>query len=110
MRKIISKLSLRFLKVLFFFTPAIALAAPLDNPNAVFSTIDRIVGFMLQILIVGSVFVVMYAGYLYMTAGDNEDQIGQATKVITYAVIALVIGLLAYSFKTIIINVFNQNY
>lgn len=40
---------------------------------------------------------ILYAGYLWMTAGGNEDQIGQAKSIIRNAVIGLAIILSAYS-------------
>lgn len=39
----------------------------------------------------------LYAGYLWMTAGGNEDQIGQSKSIIKNAVIGLAIILSAYS-------------
>jgi hypothetical protein len=40
---------------------------------------------------------VIYAGFLWMTAGGNEDQVGKAKSILGAAVIGLVIILSAYS-------------
>ena len=40
---------------------------------------------------------VVYAGYLWMTAGGNEEDAGRAKKLLTQAVIGLCIVLAAYS-------------
>ncbi len=47
---------------------------------------------------------ILYAGYLWMTAGGNEDQIGQAKSIIRNAVIGLVIILSAYSIVAFIMK------
>ncbi len=63
------------------------------NPAVI---IGNIVGYALGLL--GIVFVVLtiYAGYLWMTAQGNEEQITKAKKMITNAVIGIIIISLAY--------------
>ena len=58
--------------------------------------IGRIIKGFLGLL--GTVFVVLviYAGYLWMTASGNEEQITKAKKLITNAVIGIIIISLAY--------------
>ncbi len=48
--------------------------------------------------LLGTVFVVLtiYAGFLWMTASGNEEQITKAKKMITNAVIGIIIVVLAY--------------
>lgn len=49
--------------------------------------------------LIGTVMVILiiYAGFLYMTAAGNEDKIDKAKKIIKSAVIGLIIVVLAYS-------------
>lgn len=49
--------------------------------------------------LLGMVFVIIiiYAGYLWMTAGGNDEQVGSAKKWMTRSVIGLVVILTAYS-------------
>lgn len=56
---------------------------------------------LIGIVLVG---LILYAGYLWMTAGGNEDQIGQAKGIIRNAVIGLAIILSAYSIVAFIIK------
>ena len=42
-----------------------------------------------------SVVILIAAGYMFITANGNEDQIGKATKTLTYAIIGLVICLIS---------------
>jgi len=49
--------------------------------------------------LLGTIFLVLtiYAGFLWMTAAGNDDQVGKAKSLLTQAVIGLVIILLSYS-------------
>lgn len=49
---------------------------------------------------------VLYGGYLWMTAGGNEEQIGTAKRVLTNAVIGLVIILSAYAIVAFVLRLF----
>lgn len=55
--------------------------------------------------VMGVVFTVLmvYAGYLWMTARGNDDQIEKAKKIITASIIGLIITLGAFSITTFII-------
>ena len=59
--------------------------------------ITTIINFFLGLLGLIAVAFLIYAGVLMVTAGGQEEQIGKAKKVITYAVIGIVIILLAYT-------------
>lgn len=47
---------------------------------------------------------VLYAGFLWMTAGGEEDQISQAKDILKAAVIGLAIILFSYGVTTLVIN------
>jgi hypothetical protein len=59
--------------------------------------IGQIIGGFLGVL--GSVFViiVIYAGFLWMTAGGNEEQVTKARKLMTNAVIGLIVIMMAFA-------------
>ncbi len=48
--------------------------------------------------------IIMYAGFKWMTAGGNDDDIASAKKMITAAVIGLVIILSSYAITTFVIS------
>jgi hypothetical protein len=50
------------------------------------------------------VFFIIYAGFLYVTARGNAQQVEQATKALTYAIIGGVIVLGSFALITIIDN------
>jgi hypothetical protein len=61
---------------------------------------------MFWILISLSVIMIMWAAYLYVTAGDDTEKVKRATKTITYAAVAIVVALLAEGFPVLISSMF----
>lgn len=61
---------------------------------------------MFWILISVAVIMVMWAAYLYLTAGDDPEQVRKATKTMTYAAVAVVVALLAEGFPVLISTIF----
>lgn len=58
------------------------------------------------LMILGTIFVVLivYAGYLWMTSGGNEEQTGKSLSIMRNAAIGLTIILLSFSIATFVIN------
>lgn len=50
----------------------------------------------------------LYGGYLWMTAGGNEDQVSKAKKIITNAVVGLVIIMAAYAIASFVVNAISE--
>ena len=73
----------------------------LSNPNL-------IIGGIVQFLVGGSgaiaLLVVVYGGFIWMTAAGNAEKIGQAQKMIMWALLGLVAMLTAYLFIRILLN------
>jgi type III secretory pathway component EscV len=61
---------------------------------------------MFWILISIAVIMVMWAAYLYLTAGDDPQQVQKATKTMTYAAVAVVVALIAEGFPVLISSIF----
>lgn len=77
-------------------------AAP--DSNALPKIIGNIINVALSFLGVVMVILVIYGGFLYMTAGGNDDQTGKAKKYIINAIIGLIIILLAYAITGFVIT------
>lgn len=64
-------------------------------------TVSKIVGKIIRAALglLGTIFLVLlvYAGYTWMTAGGNEEDVGKAKKLIAQAVIGLAIVMSAYA-------------
>lgn len=51
-----------------------------------------------------STLVILYGGFMFMTAGDDEEAVGKARKTITWAVVGIVVALLAFTVPNIVVN------
>ncbi len=71
-------------------------------------TIQNIVQIIFGFLGTLLVLFLLYGGWLWMTSQGNEDQIDRAKKVITSAVIGLVLILASFGIATFIVNSLNQ--
>lgn len=67
--------------------------------------IPFIIKYMIGLTAALSVVVLIYAGYLYMTAYGDTDKYTKAQKTIMYAIIGLIIAITAYSIVTIVTNI-----
>lgn len=67
-------------------------------------TVIRIVQWALGLLALVAVIVIMYGGFIWMTAGGNEEKIAQAKKIITRAVVGLIIVLLSWAIVMFVDN------
>ncbi len=69
------------------------------------STIDSMctaVNWFFYVLIVISVIMVLTAGYLFATAGDDTEKVSKARKTILYAAIGIFVALIAKGFPALI--------
>ncbi len=79
----------------------------LENPLEV-STITELLEALLGVVVVLAtpiiVFFIIYSGFLYVTAQGNPEQIKQASRSLTYAIIGGVIVIGAFAIATIVKN------
>ncbi|MBI5037756.1 MAG: Ig-like domain-containing protein [Candidatus Kerfeldbacteria bacterium] len=68
------------------------------------STVINIVQWALGFLGLIAVIFIMYGGFVWMTAAGNQEKVEKAKKIITRAVIGLVIVLLAWAIVTFIVD------
>jgi len=71
------------------------------TPTAI---IGNIIGYALALLGVVFTILTIYAGFLWMTAQGNEEQISKAKKMLTNAVIGMVIIGAAYAISSFVIT------
>ncbi|MFA6548148.1 MAG: hypothetical protein WCT11_04400 [Candidatus Magasanikbacteria bacterium] len=109
--------------VLFFtllLAPKFTLAAPNINvytekiavgsgyEKATDTTLSETVGKYIRVMLsfVGTIFLALtvYAGFLWMTASGNEEQVTKATDIIKMATIGLVITLAAFSITAFVVS------
>ena len=61
------------------------------------TVLGRILGIALGLLGVVFLVLMLYAGFLWMTAGGNDEKVGKAKKLITQAIIGLILTVAAYA-------------
>jgi len=66
--------------------------------------IARIINIFLGFLGIIFVIIIIYAGFVWMTAGGNEDKVSQARKWITNSVIGIIIILAAYAITNFVVS------
>ena len=76
----------------------------LSNALDIRIIIARIIRIALGFLGIIAVGLVMYAGFLWMTSGGNEEKIEQAKKILQNAVIGLIIILISFAIVSFILN------
>ena len=64
------------------------------------TVINTILGLLGIIFLV----IIIYAGFLWMTAGGNDDQVGKAKKLIINSIIGIVIIVGAYAISYFVLN------
>ena len=66
--------------------------------------VARVIQVALGFLGITAVIIIMYAGWVWMTSEGNEEKISQAKKILTNAIIGLVIVLSAFSIASFILS------
>jgi len=67
-------------------------------------TIGKIINVALSLLGVVVLVIIIYGGFLWMTAGGNDEKVGEAKKWIFGGIIGLVIILSAYAIASFVIS------
>lgn len=68
------------------------------------STVIKIIQWVLGFLGLIAVLMILYGGFTWMTAGGNEDKVSTAKKIITAAVVGLIVVLLAWAIVTFVVG------
>ncbi len=92
-----------------FAAPVFADMPIISDTTGVVGGLCNILNWMFWILLAVSVIMVMWAGYLYVTARDDAEQITKAKKTIFYAAIGIVVALLAKGFPGFVGSIFGQS-
>lgn len=80
------------------------------DPVDVRTMASRIINIALSFLGIIFFILTVYAGFKWMTASGNEDQVNEAKKLLTQAVIGLLIVLASYSISVFILkNIFEKS-
>ena len=84
-----------------FPTPT-TLSSGITNTQDFVNLLNAITSWMFYILMFLAVLMLIWAAYVYLTAGGDEEKIGKAKSIIIGAVIALVVAFLANGVPTLV--------
>ena len=89
-----------------FFVRYVHAARPIldieDPEELVDEVLCPIAGVMFGILIVVTIIVVIWAAFTYLTAGGDTEKVRTANKMLLYAAIAVLVGLVAKGFPHVV--------
>jgi ABC-type arginine transport system permease subunit len=71
-------------------------------------TIGSVIRAFMGLLGIVAVLLILYGGFKWMTAGGNEEQVGEAKKIIMSGVIGLIIILSAYAIANFVVGAIIQ--
>jgi len=67
---------------------------------------NTFIGWFLTIIVGVSVLMLMWAGYLFLTGGEDEKKITQAKSIIKYTVIGILVAILSASIINFVLGIF----
>lgn len=92
-------------------SPLIALAQPqtapviAEDPEALLNLIDRATNWFFSIILVLAVIFILVSAFEYLTAWGNEERLKAAKNTLVYALVAIVLAVLARGIVSIVVNV-----
>jgi len=75
-----------------------------DSDKDLKNIIAEVVNIALGFLGILAVIIIIFAGFKWMTAGGNEEKVGEAKKMLTQAIIGLAIIFLAYVITNFVVT------
>lgn len=80
------------------------------TPNrSIQSIIVTVINTILGLLGIIFLVIIIYAGFLWMTAGGNDDQVGKAKQLMTNSIIGIIIIVGAYAISYFVLNAVINN-
>lgn len=86
----------------FFDNPQGGTAPTAAAQGTLGQNVTLIINYFLGVLGLIAVAMLIYAGVMMVTAGGDDQQVGKARKIITYAIIGIVIILLSWTIVTFV--------
>ncbi len=86
------------------FVFAQAPPSPIQNVSDIVKLFSSILYWVSSIFWIAAGIATLYAGFLYMTAGGDDQQVQKAKKQLLYAIIAIAIGLIGPGLTVIVNN------
>ncbi len=79
--------------------------APFQGLDDILSFLQKMFWYLAVIFWLFAIGAIFYSGYLFIFEGAFSEKVDKAKKMLKYAVIAIIIGLLSYGLPTLILNI-----
>jgi len=85
-------------------TPAGVPQVQLTDPNQIFRILQSVVNWVAAVFFTVAVLFIFYAAWLYLGAAGDPEKLGKAKDQLIYSIVAIAIGLIAFSVTQIVEN------
>ncbi|RJQ28927.1 hypothetical protein C4571_02720 [Candidatus Parcubacteria bacterium] len=91
-------------------TPQVTPVQPPRNPGPIqdvgqgLRLLDQILTWIATIFWIAAAVFILYAGFLYLTASGDPEKVQKANHQLIYAVVAIVIGIMAFGLPVLVEN------
>lgn len=86
----------------------LAKGSPITSPQQIFTILTNIIKYVYTIFFVVAIIFILIAAFNFLTAKDNPEKIKGARNQIMWAVVAIVVALMAVGVRVIIENFLKQ--
>ena len=103
----VRRVVLGVLVVSLLFIPLLSLAQVTGAPEtgtALTILITKIVNILVALLIAVAAIFIVVAAFGYLTAGGDDEKVKSAKQKLVYAVVAIVVALLAFALPKLVVN------
>ncbi|OGZ26628.1 MAG: hypothetical protein A2365_01185 [Candidatus Nealsonbacteria bacterium RIFOXYB1_FULL_40_15] len=66
-----------------------------EDSEDVFVVIESVINWLFYIILIAAVIIILWAAFVFLTAGGNADNVAKARNLILYAIVAVVVAFLA---------------
>jgi len=84
------------------FLPFLALADVRIDKNWILTFITNTTSWFRLIISALAILVILYAAFLFLTAGGNEEKVGSAKQTLIYGLIGIGVALVAYGIEVFV--------
>jgi len=83
--------------------------ASLTPKGTIIAIITNVISILLSLMGIAFLLLMIYGGYLWMTAQGSEAQVKKAKEIILDSIVGLAIIFIAYALSYLIISIFSKN-
>ncbi len=82
----------------------------ITSPTQIQDLVQRVLNFVAGIVLTIAIIMLLWSAIMYLTAGGSEDRVSSAKNYLIYAIIGIVIAVLAFSVQPFIENVLRRQF